>query len=98
MERCGIVAYKFFQNWLRLCYGVAGRYLSTQGRGHGYGLTECGGGKENFIQNFGKASRAKKFQGQNTSRLVDDGAERLAAPGSSAKPGPRSWSASKPDA
>ena len=30
--------------------------------------------------------------------LVNGGAERLAAPGSSAKPGPRSWSASKPGA
>ena len=29
---------------------------------------------------------------------VNGGAERLAAPGSSAKPGPRSWSASKPGA
>ena len=30
--------------------------------------------------------------------LFNGGAERLAAPGSSAKPGPRSWSASKPGA
>ena len=33
-----------------------------------------------------------------SSFLVNGGAERLAAPGSSAKPGPRSWSASKPGA
>ena len=72
--------------------------LAPQGADTLMGRPNVAGAKRIAYKNFGKASRANNFQGQNTSRLVDDGAERLAAPGSSAKPGPRSWSASKPDA
>jgi len=105
MERCGSVAYKFFQNWLRVrklgwsCNNWAQTYqLSIR-------WTKIAVQEENTVSLFKETRNGQKKKFWPYYRWMDSlclwvngGAERLAAPGSSAKPGPRSWSASKPSA
>ena len=105
MERCGIVAYKFFQNWLRVRNLVSSLYIWAQTHQLSVRLTKMDDQKENTVSLFKETRNGQKKKFWPYYRWMDSlclwvngGAERLAAPGSSAKPGPRSWSASKPSA
>ena len=70
MERCGIVAYKFFQNWLRLGCGGLDRYLTTLENGHSYGSTRCWVGKENFIRKSSTTLTSPNSKSESTFRPV----------------------------
>ena len=63
MERCGIVAYKFFQNWLRVRAMVFNFYIWAQTHQISNGYGHCGrsGGKYSiFVQGNAQWSRKKK--------------------------------------
>ena len=62
MERCGIVAYKFFQNWLRVRVMVFNFYIWAQTHQISNGYGHCGrsGGKYSiFVQGNAQWSRKK---------------------------------------
>ena len=63
MERCGIVAYKFFQNWLRVSAMVFNFYIWAQTHQISNGYGHCGrstGKYSIFVQGNAQWSRKKK--------------------------------------
>ena len=60
MERCGIVAYKFFQNWLRVRKLVSGWHIWAQTHQLSIRLTKMDDQKENTVSLFKETHNGRK--------------------------------------
>ena len=92
----GSFAYKFFQNWLRVLTLASVRSTLTLFRRRCYGFWTFYANKKKFKTTTKTCLKMWLVNKKKVGLVMAP--KHLAAPGDSARPGPRSWSASKPGA
>ena len=95
---CGSIAYKFFQNWLRVLTLASVRSTLTLFRRRCYGFWTFYANKEKIKTTTTTTKTCLKMWLVKKIVGFVMAPKHLTAPGDSARPGPRSWSASKPSA